>query len=348
MVVLTTSVVLADRQAENKERRGSCQGRNVLFLCGCETIASLVRSDANRGSVERQAMNEVQPTARCFFVSDLHGKESRFRKLFSAIEGERPVGVFLGGDLLPGGGALGFSCHSSQQDFMRDFIAVELLRLRQTLGTFYPRVFAILGNDDGRFEEEAMLQMEKDGILEYIHFRKVEFQGHAVYGYAFVPPTPFLLKDFERYDVSRYVDPGSVSPEEGIRTVPVAESEMRDATMENDLNRITGGEDLQKGVFLFHAPPHRSGLDRAALDGKCVEHAPLDVNVGSIAVRRFIESRKPFITLHGHVHESARLTGIWKEQIGRTWCFGAAHDGPELSLIRFDLMDPAAATRALF
>jgi len=35
--------------------------------------------------------------------------------------------------------------------------------------------------------------------------------------------------------------------------------------------------------------------------------------VGSIAVRRFIEERQPLLTLHGHIHESARLTGDWRE-----------------------------------
>jgi Icc-related predicted phosphoesterase len=78
-----------------------------------------------------------------------------------------------------------------------------------------------------------------------------------------------------------------------------------------------------------------------------VDHAPLDVHVGSIAIRRFIEARQPLLTLHGHDHESARLTGAWKERIGRTVCLSAAHDGPELALVRFDLARPADATREL-
>lgn len=42
-------------------------------------------------------------------------------------------------------------------------------------------------------------------------------------------------------------------------------------------------------------------------------YAPMDVHVGSIALRRFIEARQPLLTLHGHVHESARLTGSWHQ-----------------------------------
>jgi Icc-related predicted phosphoesterase len=78
-----------------------------------------------------------------------------------------------------------------------------------------------------------------------------------------------------------------------------------------------------------------------------VDHAPLDVHVGSIAVRRFIEERQPLLALHGHVHESSRLTGSWKDRIGRTVCLSAAHDGPELAVVRFDPTRPEAATREL-
>jgi Icc-related predicted phosphoesterase len=104
---------------------------------------------------------------------------------------------------------------------------------------------------------------------------------------------------------------------------------------------------MKNAVMLFHTPPHKTHLDRAALDGKKIDHVPLDVHVGSIAVRRFIESRQPLITLHGHIHESARLTGFWKDTIGRTRMFSAAHDGPELALVRFSLEHPEDATRQL-
>jgi Icc-related predicted phosphoesterase len=69
--------------------------------------------------------------------------------------------------------------------------------------------------------------------------------------------------------------------------------------------------------------------------------------VGSIAVRRFIEDRQPYLTLHGHIHESTRLTGSWRDRMGRTHMFSAAHDGPELALVRFDLDDLEGAEREL-
>ena len=164
---------------------------------------------------------------------------------------------------------------------------------------------------------------------------------------AYVPPTPFRLKDWERYDVSHYVEPGCSDPAEGWHTAPTPGRETRRDTIREDLDYLAAGVDGGRTILLAHTPPYRTALDRAALDGKSVDHAPLDVHVGSIALRRFIEARQPLLTLHGHVHESARLTGHWEEHIGRTHAFSAAHDGAELALIRFDPGDLGAATREL-
>ena len=192
-----------------------------------------------------------------------------------------------------------------------------------------------------------MAEGESLGLWTYIHFRKIEYGDFTVYGYACVPPTPFGLKDWERYDVSRFVDPGCISPEEGWRSVPVSPNDIRYGTIQADLDLLTNDSDLSRAVFLFHAPPHQTSLDRVALDGKMIDTIPLDVHAGSIAIRRFIEKRKPLITLHGHIHESTRLTGSWCEHIGRTWAYSAAHDGEELALVRFDPTEPEKATRSL-
>ncbi len=283
----------------------------------------------------------------CFFVSDLHGRPGRYRKLFAAAVQERPAAIFLGGDLFPTGMASLAAAETAFDDFILDFLAPGFADLRARLGKTCPRIFLIPGNDDVRSEEATLRAMEAEGLWEYIHERKIDWDDFAVFGYACVPPTPFQLKDWERYDVSRYLDPGCVSPEQGWRSVPVPEREMKYATIQKDLEALAGAGDLSRSIFLFHTPPYQTCLDRAALDGKMVDHVPLDVHVGSIAVRRFIEKRQPRITLHGHIHESARLTGSWKDRIGNTHLFSAAHDGPELALVRFDPEAPEEASREL-
>lgn len=283
----------------------------------------------------------------CVFVTDLHGSTERYGKLFELIASERPRAVFIGGDLLPHAMHRMIKSGGKEHDFVSDYLAGSFTGLKEKLGNDYPRVFVILGNDDPRSEEPLIEQAAEAGIWEYMHRRQVEFDGYRVYGYAYVPPTPFQLKDWDRYDVSRYVDPGCISPESGWRSVPVPDREARLSTIKKDLAELEGDGGFNKSIFLFHTPPYKTNLDRAALDGRMVDHAPVDVYVGSIAVKEFIERNQPLITLHGHVHESTRMTGHWQDRIGATFAFSASHDGPELAVVRFDPDNPHNAVREL-
>lgn len=279
--------------------------------------------------------------ARCFFISDLHGRPDRYEKLFHLIRMHRPEIVLFGGDLLPHG-----HYRQLENDFTEDFLFKNLSEIKEELGSHYPKVYVILGNDDPRTEERSFLELGKTGVWHYLHNRKDDSGGYTFYGYANVPPTPFRFKDWERYDVSRYVDPGCYSPEEGFRTME-PDTDLAYATILDELKLLTGEAPMDKVVFLFHSPPYQTLLDRAALDGKMIDHVPMDVHVGSIAIMRFIEERQPWITLHGHIHESSRITGQWRQQFGRTQAFSAAWDGPELAVIIFDIDRPEDAERWL-
>jgi Icc-related predicted phosphoesterase len=282
-----------------------------------------------------------------FFVSDLHGRVDRYRKLCDLVRREAPRGVFFGGDLLPHGMDPSWKTSPEQTDFLDDFFLPELRALKNDLREDYPRMFLILGNDDPRFHEETLLGAEEEGLLHYIHGKKAEFGPFTVYGYSCIPPSPFQLKDWERYDVSRFVDPGSISPEEGARTTGPDNRVIRHTTIADELAEMTDGDDLQNAICLFHCPPYQGKLDRAALDGKSIHHVPLDVHIGSIAVQKFIAEKQPLLTLHGHVHESRTLTGAWREERGRTLCFSAATEKPVLALVRFDPHQPQEAAQEL-
>ncbi len=276
------------------------------------------------------------------FVSDLHGKISRYEKLFSLAKEEQPEVLFIGGDILPHA----MKGSDRYDDFLDDYFIPEFIKLRDQMGDRYPKIFLILGNDDPAIEEHKIIEAEGQGILTYINEKKVTLGEFSFYGYCFAPPTPFQLKDWEKYDVSRYVDPGCTHPDEGFRSVEPPKNIVFE-TIQNDLEKLTAGEELSKAVFLFHSPPYETHLDRAALDGQMIDHVPLDVHVGSIAIKRFIEERQPLLTLHGHIHESTRLTGKWKHQIGETIAINAAHDGNELSAVILDLENPGDARRLL-
>lgn len=272
----------------------------------------------------------------CLFVSDLHGNISRYQTLFQLILAEKPAAVFIGGDILPAGTVLESFSLIQHRDFINQFLIPEFKQLRQMLGNSYPEIFIIMGNDDPRFEEISLLSGAAQGLWHYLHNRHYQWYDYYIFGYAYIPPSPFRLKDWERYDVSRYADPGCISPEEGYYSFPVSNHEKKFATIEKDLENLCQGYNLSRAIFLFHSPPYNTLLDRAALDKKLIDRVPLDVHVGSIAIREFMADKQPYLTLHGHIHESSRLTGNWQDKIGHTTCFSAAYHTIELAVIRFD------------
>jgi Icc-related predicted phosphoesterase len=283
---------------------------------------------------------------RVFFVTDLHGMISRYEKLFAAIEEEKPLVLFLGGDLLSHRLRPVPWDHTLITNFVTQYLQIRLAALREMLKDAFPAIFVIMGNDDARSEETYFIDTGEKGLWSYIHNRSVEYRGYTVYGYAYVPPTPFQIKDWEKYDVSRYVDPGCIPPTEGFRTVETGE-DIEHATISIDLKKLVRPGSLDRSIFLFHSPPYQTSLDRAALDGITLEGVPLDVNVGSIAIKRFIEEYQPYITLHGHIHESSRITGQWMEMMGKTVALNAAVEPPDLAIIKFDLDDPLSAQRII-
>ncbi|MFH1100854.1 MAG: metallophosphoesterase [Methanobacteriota archaeon] len=279
---------------------------------------------------------------RCVFVSDLHGKPDRYKKLFAIALKEEPDAVFFGGDLLPNH----LTVMNNMEEFIQKTLFSSMKKIKQKLGKPI-RFFLILGNDDPRVYESLFETAHQNAILEYIHNKTCGFDTFFVVGYSFIPPTPFQLKDWEKYDVSRYVDVGAVSPEVGMRSVPVPLDDIRESTIVHDLDVLSKKVPVEKTIFLFHSPPYKSFLDRVDMDGIKIDHAPVDIHVGSVAIQRFITEKQPLLTLHGHVHESVRLTGQWKQKSGKSYMFSAAHDGPELAVVRFDTKKLENATREL-
>ncbi len=275
-------------------------------------------------------------------MSDIHGNIPRFQHLFQIVDQEKPDAVFFGGDLLP----LHLVKHTTMKKFLDTTFFSEIKKIRKECDKKI-RFFVIMGNDDPRIYEPLFLHAEVDGLLDYIHQKTIPYKKLFIAGYSFVPPTPFHLKDWERYDVSQFIDVGVVPPELGKRTVNVPLDEIKYSTIAEDLNLLARQSPARKTIYLFHSPPYHSVLDQADLHGKKIDHTPLDIHVGSIAIQRFIQVFQPLLTLHGHVHESVCLTGEWKEKLGKTYAFSAAHHGPELAVVRFDTNHLEKATREI-
>ena len=271
------------------------------------------------------------------FVTDLHEKKKKYDNLFTYVTETKPDAVLIGGDLLP--------IKTEENDissFIKKYIISPIKKIKNDV-----KFFIILGNDDPRIYEELFIEADKKKILHYMHEKTLAFSDVFITGYAYIPPTPFQLKDWERYDVSRFVDVGAISPEEGYFSFPLDMNKIKYGSIKKDLDDLVKNAPPNKTIFLFHSPPYDSFLDRAGLDGKMIDHTPLDVHIGSIAIKRFIEKYQPFITLHGHVHESSHLTGYWKQKFKETYSFSAAFTDEKLAVIKVDTNNPEDATRIL-
>jgi Icc-related predicted phosphoesterase len=79
-------------------------------------------------------------------------------------------------------------------------------------------------------------------------------------------------------------------------------------------------EDPGRAIFNLHVPPHNTTLDTACqIDENFAVvtrgGSPVEIPVGSHAVRQIIEEFQPLLALHGHIHESRGAA-----RIGRTVC----------------------------
>ncbi|MCX7833781.1 MAG: metallophosphoesterase [Ignavibacteria bacterium] len=283
---------------------------------------------------------------KCIFSTDIHGNKTKFDKFFKYIMEEKPDIIFLGGDILPSG-IYAFAGKDVCSDFIFGYFRDNLLKIRDILKKDSPEIFLIMGNDDPKIYEENLLELEKENLFKYANQKVFTYKNYFIAGYSYVPPTPFMLKDWEKYDVSRFVDHGSISPEEGYRTVEVANNIIKYSTIENDLNALTSEITTENLIFLFHSPPYKTNLDRINTHGKMIDYVKIDENVGSVAIKKFIELKKPLITLHGHIHESSQLTGKWFEYIGRTLCINGAYQGEKLSIIKINLAEEINFERIL-
>ena len=279
----------------------------------------------------------------CFFVSDLHGHIHRYTKLFDQIRVEKPNLVLFGGDLLPHG----LRRIEGYSDFTNDFLIPEFINLKSELKDHYPEIFLILGNDDFRSEEFKFIEAEKLGIWQYVHYKKLLFNDIKIFGYTYVPVTPFRIKDWEKYDITENeIRPGCIPVNKGFTTVE-HDHTTEQSTIEKDLDFLTKDENLTNSIFIMHSPPYNTYLDRAGLDGIEINNKQLDVHVGSTAIRNFIVEKQPMLTLHGHIHESTQRTGKWMQKIGKTTVINGSHGGPELCLVKFTLEVSEKAERFL-
>jgi len=280
-----------------------------------------------------------------FFVSDIHGDKGKYRALFAKMISEKPSFVFLGGDLLPHIRKSERLGSAPVPDFINGFLIPGFRSVQRQMGCNYPEIFMISGNDDHRIEEDRFRLGESMELWRYITGARFKFGPYVFFGYSFVPPTPFQLKDWEKFDTDTALPHGSIEPGGGFRTVEPDYDPTKDS-IGMDMEALSAEPLPPKSVFLFHAPPFNSPFDVAVPILKNGEPSE-KINIGSKAIKSFIATMQPYITMHGHAHESVAETGIWMMRTGSTISFCAVHNGPQLALVVFKLDEPERAERLL-
>ncbi len=267
---------------------------------------------------------------RVFFTSDLHGREVLRAGLLAAVEAAKPDIIVLGGDLLPDDSALRpETLGHGQPEYVRTSFRQLVTDLRRLSGC--REVLLIFGNHDWGSSVTAMGELADEGLVTTLeHTRSVDVDGLHFVGYSCTPPTPWFVKDFERLD-----KPGDRPPFIGGArwdarfSRPVqhgAELLFQNLeTIEEQLAAMTVPS--APWVFVVHAPPRDTNLDRTF--GK--------VALGSQALREAIEKHQPLLSLHGHIHESPKVTGHWRDTLGATTSVNPGQGSKRLNYAVIDL-----------
>ena len=273
------------------------------------------------------------------YTSDLHGKIHLYQELLSLAISSSSEILAIGGDLLP-------SLPPTKQ--YEDMVPNQITFIDQFLSPYFERmlkttpiqqIFLIPGNWDLGYPFLFRETSERIIDLDQKSYRLKN--GYELIGYPFVPPTPFRPKDYEKMDDRKAPWPPQKnpcyirSPDPADRLISI-DSYLylrgRD-TIKDDLDRLPKPLCRKRTIYIMHSPPFGTRLDLIQ-GGK---------PAGSRSIKTFIEKNQPFLTLHGHIHESPELSGAYMDRIGETLSINpgqfisAGKDAHKLHAVTFEI-----------
>lgn len=277
---------------------------------------------------------------KLLYCSDLHGNEGHYARLATVAARARPDTVVLGGDLLPDeASTLPAKMGVAQPQWVRKEFRKAVTTLRDTTGV--KNILVIFGNHDWGSSVTAMRELAGENLVAMLDLKTpVSISGVNFVGYSCTPPTPFYVKDFERLDLTgdippllggarwdpRFSRPGTHGANHIYHSSP---------SMADELAGFV--PPAAPWVFVAHAPPFDSGLDKMYSQ----------LSVGSKAIRAAIEKHQPMLSLHGHIHESPKVTGQHQTKIGNTIAANPGQGGSVLNHLIIDIDVAAKAVRGM-
>lgn len=293
----------------------------------------------------------------CLSAADIHGNKLQYEKIKALVKENDISFVFLCGDLLPKDGGSWSPDNKVRTIGMQEaFIRNYFIPYLRDLGTI-TTVYAIFGNDDFISNYSLMKKADIPNVFfldnEVVRM-PLEDQELFVAGYPYIGLTPFLHKDWEKWDIDsvdiahKIYRTEGFSSENGIH-VPVDLARYNDghSTIREDLSHLARQSNPKKTIYIFHEAPYNTPLDMIAPDNKYIKDDQL--HIGSVALRNFIEDEQPLVTMHGHIHETFDQSGDYKWQPGSSVSFTASNDfsSNTLSCVLFSLPNPDRVERLL-
>ncbi len=309
------------------------------------------------------------------YASDLHGSEPLLEALAELVLRQRPGVLLIGGDLGPYHSRLAsrlegalppkkantapaqnrwsqvcravrwapvaWDAFFARGRFLQGPLRRFLLRLRRSLPGLVvahgPGNHDWQGDPAGRWT--ALL---REGLIVELGPRaRALADGLSVASFPWAPPSPCLMKDYERRDLERG-QPSPCALPLGYRSAGSGPRLVRWSPMLAALpsvERLLAEEPWQPATILMtHAPPAMSGLDLDPLHPQG--------RAGSQALRRQLVRCPALISLHGHAHEAPlQPEGRWWARVGSTLAVNPGRHERRLHAVLLDSDDPAATLR---
>lgn len=261
---------------------------------------------------------------KVLYATDLHGHMDKFEAVLDIIEDHDLI--ILGADILPKGAG-------TTEDVIIDFIDNKLRKF------FYNTdgipVIIDFGNDDWyMFYNLFKNTVNQFDYVHISHMTNIRVGDYTFIGMHYVPDYPFGIKDWCRRDFKKVCDLEQLGMPYTSKAGKIDVIHSLDSYF---LNQKTIREELDslpkpnnKTIYIIHAPPAYSALD------VCYRVGP----VGSMDVRNWIEDEKPWLTLHGHIHESFKITKTCINKVYDTICINPGqNDDNGFVWTEFDLDD---------
>ena len=247
------------------------------------------------------------------YTSDIHGDRNKYEKLIDLCHELSIDTIVVGGDL--------FAKHAKERiPVQKEFINTYLREYYKKLLDNNLTYIGIVGNDDLEIPCEEYYEM----IKEYPNVHSVEVEPYSTNGISFIGSCYVLDAPFKRKDHIA-IEEGLEMPYQKSDVIyvdkcrkQISVDEWRELRktypkMEDIVESLPKGKEGDKVIYILHDPPSDSGLDYC-IDG---------CKAGSKAIRKFIEKSNAYMSLHGHIHESYDLSGVWNCKIGNTICIQA-------------------------